>query len=247
VGAFPAGLLRNCLRHWPGIRVLSGMRSKAKFTRVENAYERLKREILCGELPAGYQAPEPVIAERLDMSRTPVREALIRLEAERLVDLVPRHGARVLPLTRADLCDVCAVLTVLEPLAAEAAASGEKDHGLFRDIEALFEEAGSGPPEEQAEIRVELEDRFFRLIAKAGGNPRLEGEINRLLDQIYRANLVLLRSSPVSVSTLRGHRQVVDAIREGQAEAAAAAARSLRQSVLEDLLRSLDCAGYSEV
>ncbi|MEM6491871.1 MAG: GntR family transcriptional regulator, partial [Pseudomonadota bacterium] len=52
-----------------------------KFTRVDDAYARLKDEILQNRMPAGALAPEPEIAERLDMSRTPVREALIKLEA----------------------------------------------------------------------------------------------------------------------------------------------------------------------
>ncbi|MBN9671784.1 GntR family transcriptional regulator [Roseibium aggregatum] len=223
------------------------MSLKAKPTRVENAYERLKREIMCGELPAGYQAPEPVVAERLAMSRTPVREALIRLEAEKLVTLIPRRGAKVLPICRQDLCDVCDVLAVLEALAAENAARGERGEGLLRDSEDVVEELGTGVPGDRLENRAEREDRFFRAIARAGGNPRLEAEIGRLLDQIFRASLVLLHSSPVSASAFQGHRNLVEAIREGRVEAAGAAARSLRAGVLDRLLEALDESGLTEV
>ena len=82
------------------------MPTKARSTRVDNAYERLKTEILNGQLPPGFQAPEPDIATRLGMSRTPVREALIRLEADGLVDLVPRRGAKVLPISLQDICEI---------------------------------------------------------------------------------------------------------------------------------------------
>ena len=91
-----------------------------KATRVSDAYDRLKAEILLGRMPPGFQAPEPEIALRLGMSRTPVREALIRLEAEGLVQLIPRRGARVLPVRAEDMREIYAILTALEPEAAAA-------------------------------------------------------------------------------------------------------------------------------
>ena len=120
------------------------MLAKAKSTRVDNAYERLKREILQGVLPPGYQAPEPDIASRLGMSRTPVREALIRLEAEGLIDLVPRRGAKVVAISRKDICEIFQILAVLEALAAGEAAGREgrrrppgADYPIWRRREQL--------------------------------------------------------------------------------------------------------------
>jgi DNA-binding GntR family transcriptional regulator len=68
------------------------MLARVKETRVNNAYEKLKADILSGELAPGFQAPEPEIAARLEMSRTPVREALIRLEAEGVGFVDPAAG-----------------------------------------------------------------------------------------------------------------------------------------------------------
>ena len=62
---------------------------------VERAYAEIKRRIFSNEYPPGFQALEQEVASQLGMSRTPVREALIRLENERLVELVPRRGMRV--------------------------------------------------------------------------------------------------------------------------------------------------------
>ena len=102
-----------------------------KTTRVSDAYDRLKAEILLGRMPPGFQAPEPEIALRLGMSRTPVREALIRLEAEGLVQLIPRRGARVLPVRAEDMREIYAILTALEPEAAAVLAeSGAKAEDL---------------------------------------------------------------------------------------------------------------------
>ena len=94
-----------------------------KSSRVNDAYLRLKEEIRSNDMPPGFQAPEPEIAERLGMSRTPVREALIRLEAEGLVELIPRRGARVLPIRTEDMKEIYEILTALEPDAAAALAA----------------------------------------------------------------------------------------------------------------------------
>jgi DNA-binding GntR family transcriptional regulator len=79
------------------------MQSHGKSSRVNDAYVQIKAEILSNRLPPGFQAPEPEVALRLGMSRTPVREALIRLEADGLVELIPRRGVRVLPLRAEDM------------------------------------------------------------------------------------------------------------------------------------------------
>src|SRR5690606_18248773 len=84
------------------------------------AYDRLKRLILDGTLPAGAQMLELEAAERLNMSRTPVREAMVRLRHEGMVEIRPRHGMRVLPISAADMAEIYEVLTALEGTAAEA-------------------------------------------------------------------------------------------------------------------------------
>lgn len=77
------------------------MRQK-KNNRVADAYSQLKSQILSNQLSPGMQVPEPELSLQLGMSRTPVREALIRLQAEGLVELVPRRGLRVLPIKASD-------------------------------------------------------------------------------------------------------------------------------------------------
>jgi len=94
---------------------------------VTQAYAELKRRILDHEYPAGHQATEPDVAADLGMSRTPVREALIRLAQEGLVEVVPRRGMRVVPLSPADMQEIYEVLTALESEAAGLAARPRPD------------------------------------------------------------------------------------------------------------------------
>ena len=82
---------------------------------VELAYERVKQRILDNKYYPGYQALENEVAEDLGMSRTPVREALIRLKHEGLVELIPQHGLRVVPVLAEDMKEIYDVLTSLSP------------------------------------------------------------------------------------------------------------------------------------
>ncbi len=222
------------------------MPTKARSTRVDNAYERLKTEILNGQLPPGFQAPEPDIATRLGMSRTPVREALIRLEADGLVDLVPRRGAKVLPISLQDICEIYQILSALEALAAGTACRKAGDEALA-EIEEVLNDADDALERQDIEAWAVHDDRFHRLMAKASGNLRLEAEIEGFLDQVYRANTVLLRLNKAPASNAADHRKIVQAIRDGDTDSATETARLHRLNGMlrmKDLLQ--DC-GLSHV
>lgn len=223
------------------------MSSKVKSTRVDNAYERLKSEILKGDLPPGFQAPEPDIALRLGMSRTPVREALIRLEAEGLVGLVPRRGAKVLPISGKDICEIYQILSALEALAARTAASGDRSAVAFDGIEDLLDRSDAALAKGDIETWAGLDDRFHRWVADVSGNDRLEAEIHGFLDQVYRANNVLLRLNKAPASNAADHRRLVEAVRAGDEEAAAEIARVHRLTGLARMKVLLESCGLSHV
>src|SRR5690606_14932935 len=82
--------------------------------RVDMAYDEIKRRILTNEFAPNYQITESQLADMLGVSRTPVHEALIRLEKEHLVEVIPRHGMRVLPVSPQEMLETYQVLTALE-------------------------------------------------------------------------------------------------------------------------------------
>src|SRR5262249_53569161 len=88
-----------------------------------SAYDTIKRRILSNEYPGGFQVLEDQLARDCGMSRTPLKEALLRLEAEGLIQIVPRRGIRVLPLTAEDVHRIYQVLSPLETLAGELIAA----------------------------------------------------------------------------------------------------------------------------
>ena len=86
------------------------------------AYEQIRRRILDNVWPPGHRALEQEVALELGMSRTPVREALLQLQNEGLVEVIPRHGVRVLPVSPTDMREIYEILTALECMAAELLA-----------------------------------------------------------------------------------------------------------------------------
>ena len=92
-------------------------------TLVDHVYHEIQSKILCNAWGAGHQALEQELAEDLGVSRTPVREALSRLQRDGLVKVIPRHGMRVLPISLTDIQEIYQILTSLESLAVELAAA----------------------------------------------------------------------------------------------------------------------------
>lgn len=147
----------------------------------QSAYERLREDIRSGALPPGARLTETEIAERLAISRTPVREAIRRLEAEGLVDHQPRSGAVVRRLDYPEIMELYEMRTVLEGTAARLAARAASPMEL-EELTAIYAE-----------------------MAQATGNPdRLVG-LNRLFHtRLLDAarNRFLLRSMAAVESTL---------------------------------------------
>src|SRR3954469_6790368 len=93
--------------------------AKASPRSTEIAYLQIKQKILDNEYQPGSQVLEQDIAAALGLSRTPVREALVRLQQDGLLEIVPRHGVRISVLSPADMREIYEVLTTLEPAAVE--------------------------------------------------------------------------------------------------------------------------------
>jgi DNA-binding GntR family transcriptional regulator len=158
----------------------------------EIAY-RLRAAILKGEFPPGSHLHQDELCARFGVSRTPVREALRKLQAQNLVDLVPNRGATVRTLTRSDFAEVYALRAEFEGLAVEMAAeritSAELDE-LSRFIEAAKRELASleargGTSEDEASVDArmrEASESFHTLIHVAAGNKRLSSYIRQLQD-----------------------------------------------------------------
>jgi DNA-binding GntR family transcriptional regulator len=177
-----------------------------------DAYERILGAIDSGELPPGARLRESQLAERLGISRTPVREALRRLEAQGLVAHEPHRGVVVAELDYDQLGELYAVREVLEATAARLAAR----HASPEEVEVLREMAAAHAElVEDAAGLAEANKRFHRQINRSSHNRYL----NSMLENM-RVNLALLSGTTFTLPERRRaaaeeHRAIVEAIAKG--------------------------------
>ncbi|MEM1049261.1 MAG: GntR family transcriptional regulator [Pseudomonadota bacterium] len=191
-----------------------------KLSRTQDAYHSLRRLILDNELPPGRRMFEQEVADFLHMSRTPVREALIRLAEEGLVDVRPRHGMTVLPISPADMNEIYDVLTSLEGGAAELLAeTGISGPDLSR-LRACVDAMDSALAAEDRRAWALADDTFHRTLVELTGNRRLIQLVEGMWDQTHRARIATLSARPLPTTSNQDHRDLVDAIAAGNAEKA---------------------------
>ena len=205
------------------------MATEAKTSRVGDAYTQLKDEILSNRMPPGFQAPEPEIALRLGMSRTPVREALIRLEAEGLVELAPRRGARVLPIRAEDMQEIYEILTALESDAAAALARRMLDADALAPLSAATKDMEEALEREDRDAWAEADDRFHRTLLELHGNRRLRSFVQSISDQAHRARIATLRLRDMPKRSTEDHRDILEALLAGNEDGARKACRAHRR------------------
>jgi DNA-binding GntR family transcriptional regulator len=188
--------------------------------RTGSAYHDLKAMIIDGRLVPGEMILEQELAERLEMSRTPVREALIRLEQEGLLEIKPRRGARVLPISVDDMREIYQLLTVLEATAAHAAAKRKLDPNELAALEQAVADMDASLATEDMDAWAEADARFHALLVAASGNSRLMAVVATMVEQSQRVRRLTLHLRPKPTGSNADHRAVVEAIKSGDAVAA---------------------------
>ena len=205
-------------------------------SRVETAYTALRQRILDNVYPPGHQALEGELADGLGISRTPVREALIRLANEGLVAVVPRHGMRVLPVSPVDMKEIYVVLTALEGTAAEALALRAP---TAAELEPLFEatrEMKHALKADDLDAWARADERFHQRLVELAGNRTLVEAVARLGDRVHRARMFTLRLRPKPVSSTQEHLAMLERIRAGDAAGAVEVNRKHRERASRELL-----------
>lgn len=203
------------------------------------AMEQIRQLIFDGELSAGSDHLESELADRLGMSRTPVREATLMLAQQGLLEVRPRKGVRIATLSLKDMEEIYAILTELESLAAEEAAEkgySDKDIAVLKQSIEAMEEALK---REDREAWAIADDAFHTELVRLGGNSRVQSIVSMMSNQVRRARAMTLYIRPLPVKSNEDHRAVFDAIRKGDAAAARQRHHSHRQHAREVLIELL--------
>lgn len=188
--------------------------------RTQAAYEEIKRRILDNEFPPGFRALEQDLADLLGISRTPVREALGRLQIERLVEVIPRRGMRVLPISPEEMGWIQQILERLETAAAGLLAARTPSARVLASLEHAVVKMESALEGKDLDAWAAADERFHRLLLTECGNPRLAETTFTLWDQSHRARMVCLRLRSTLQASNRDHRALLESIRVGDSESA---------------------------
>jgi DNA-binding GntR family transcriptional regulator len=203
---------------------------------VDSAYEQIRRRILDNAWPPGHRALEREVALELGMSRTPVREALMRLQNEGLVEVIPRHGVRVLPVSGVDMQEIYEILTALECMAAELLAarkpSGEELAPLVDAIDAMSKALQA----DDLDAWGAADERFHQHLVDLAGNRHLQATVLNHWDRTHRARMFSLRLRPKPVNSTKEHMQMVERLRAGDGEGAARVTRAHRERARHELV-----------
>lgn len=200
----------------------------------ELVFETLREAIIDGELPPGERLMEIQVAEELGVSRTPVREAIRKLELEGLVAMIPRKGAYVAGLSMKDVIEVFEIRAALEGLAASLAAERATDDEL-ENLERQLVRTTSLIDTSDLNGMVEIDTDFHSLLYTVSRNNRLAQIINNLREQIQRFRQTSLSFPGRMKEALEEHREIVEAVSSRDPELA----RRLAQEHIENAENSM--------
>jgi DNA-binding GntR family transcriptional regulator len=214
-------------------------------TAAEAAHARLRAMILDNLLPPGTQRLEAELAVELGLSRTPVREAMLRLQGDGLVAVTPRHGMRVLPVSAADMREIYDVLESLEPKAAELLARrslpGSQLKPLHQACEAMEAALAAGDRPAWAAA----DEAFHRDLLALCGNRRLAAMVMQLWDQSHRARMLTLNLRPLPAASTAEHRAITDAIAAGDGDRARETFRLHRRRGGAEMIALIERSGLA--
>jgi len=208
---------------------VSGVRDKLS----EKVYRALKRDIIRGVHPAGEPLTEKELARRYKASRTPVREAALRLQEERLLRIVPNRGYFVSPITLQELNDVYEYRTAVECAAAELAARKGTDSELLQKLTQLAETSYRDDSIESYMEFIEADTIFHVGIARLSRNQMLVRAVSEARCQMERIMYAAIDIHYYGEVPTREHIDIMKAIREHNPDAA-------RKHMYDHIIQSKD-------
>jgi DNA-binding GntR family transcriptional regulator len=183
----------------------------------EHVFDNLKQAIIRGNIAPGEWLVESHIAQMLGMSRTPVREAIHKLEREGLIERQPRGGFTVLGLDREDIEETFGIRSVLEGYAAKLATVKHQSNEL-KALEEKIEEFQICLKKRQLDLLPKINTEFHDLLYALSKSPRLIHMINALRDQIFRFRQLILKDDKLAHISNEDHIRMLNFMRKRDAE-----------------------------
>lgn len=180
-------------------------------------FNTLRQAILKGELQPGERLMEISLAQRLGVSRTPIREAIRKLELEGLVTMVPRKGAEVAKITEKSLKDVLEVRKALEELAMQIACE-KVTEGELEELETALKEFKKAVLTKELTTIAEADVKFHDVIYHMTNNEKLILILNNLREQMYRYRIEYIKDYGSHGRLIKEHESMIKCLRNHDKE-----------------------------
>lgn len=213
----------------------------------QTALDEIRKLIFSGELSADSNHLESELADRLGMSRTPVREATLMLAAQGLLEVRPRKGVLIKAISAKDMDEVYEVLTELECLSAARAATKDYTEADLSDLKQHINDMVTALTIEDREAWAAADEAFHAELVELGGNTRVKTIVQNFNDQVRRARTLTLYMRPLPTKSNEEHRAVYDAILAGDPARARETHEQHRHNARRLLTQLLDQKGLRRI
>jgi DNA-binding GntR family transcriptional regulator len=183
----------------------------------QDVYDHLKQAIIDQDIAPGARLVESRIAKMLGISRTPLREALHKLEREDWIEKIPSGGFKVVAFTRADIEETFGIRAVLEAYAARLAAEKHRPSDLV-PLEKVMTRFQDCLDKKHTALLPDINTEFHDLLYAMSDSPRLIKMISQLQAQIFRFRQIILRQEAFAVASCQDHIKMLAAMRQRDAD-----------------------------
>ncbi len=204
----------------------------------EVIFTTLRDAIIVGELRPGERLMEVKLAEKMGVSRTPVREAIRKLELEGLVDMIPRKGAHVADLSVKDIVDVLEVRASLDGLAALLAAERITDEEID-ELNHVNSQFVSFLQKENLQGSIKKDVEFHEIIYRSSRNEKLIQIVSNLREQVQRFRVIYLKDYVNPKELEKEHKDIIDAICSKDSELSHKVAQNHIKSQQESIINAI--------
>jgi GntR family transcriptional regulator of vanillate catabolism len=220
------------------------MNSSERITRFDETLIRLRSMILAGEFPVHRRLSETALADQLDISRTPLRQAMAKLVEEHLLERIETGGCRVASFSVEDIYDAIELRGILEGTAARLAAERGADHNLLHEAEEIVEQLNQtvAPQEIDFASYVSLNAQFHQVLSALAGSRVMKRELDRMTQLPLASPSAFLQGQELFPNfreslrrAQRQHRAILSAIQSREGSRAEALAREHARLARENL------------
>ena len=225
---------------------LSGFRIRSPNPIRERVYAHLRKAVLSGRIPTNERLVEAQLASQLGTSRTPIREALHKLELENLVSSIPRVGYVVKGLSEEDVNDICDIRSVIEGLAVKRAMSQITEKNLER-LRRNIEDTRRAVRENKMDKMVAFDTEFHDILCQSSGSKRIH-ELSQLLrEYMLKFRIECLRTREVASKAALAHERIFQALCERNLAKAQTSIDDHLREVREDIINYYRSTEHSHV